>query len=114
MSKISLTIDGKQYKVSSGSTVLEAAKEAGVYIPTLCYHPYLTPYGGCRMCIVEIEGMRGFPTACTTPAGDGMVVNTNTPQLQDLRRGFLDFILSKHPSACLVCGICRTERAQDT
>jgi formate dehydrogenase alpha subunit len=114
MSKISLTIDGKQYKVSSGSTVLEAAKEAGVYIPTLCYHPYLTPYGGCRMCIVEIEGMRGFPTACTTPAGDGMVVNTNTPQLQDLRRGFLDFILSKHPSACLVCdrkGECDPYRA---
>ncbi len=114
MSKISLTIDGKQYKVSSGSTVLEAAKEAGVYIPTLCYHPYLTPYGGCRMCIVEIEGMRGFPTACTTPAGDGMVVNTNTEQLQDLRRGFLDFMLSKHPSSCLVCdrkGECDPYRA---
>ncbi|MFC1920229.1 molybdopterin-dependent oxidoreductase [Chloroflexota bacterium] len=103
MSNISLTIDGKQISVNEGATVLETANEAGIYIPTLCYHPYLTPYGGCRMCIVEIEGMRGFPTSCTTPASDGMVVHTNTSQLQDLRKGFLDFMLAKHPSSCLIC-----------
>ncbi len=114
MSKITLTIDGKQISVNQGVTVLESALEADIYIPTLCYHPYLTPYGGCRMCIVEIERMRGFPTACTTPATDGMVVQTNTPQLQELRRGFLELMLAKHPSACLTCerkGECDPYRA---
>ncbi len=114
MSEITLTIDDKQISVDEGITVLQSAIEAGIYIPTLCYHRYLTPYGGCRICIVEIEGMRGFPTACTTPATDGMVVRTNTPQLQELRRGFLDLMLSKHPSACLACerkGECDPYRA---
>ena len=103
MSKITLTIDDKQITVESGVTVLNAAEAAGVYIPTLCYHEYLTPYGGCRVCIVEIEGMRGFPTSCTTPATDGMVVHTNTDQLQELRRGFLELMLAKHPNSCVTC-----------
>ena len=59
-------------------TVLEAAQAAGIYIPTLCYDPDLEPYGGCRLCVVEIEKVRGLPTACTTPATDGMVVHTET------------------------------------
>ena len=111
---ITLTIDDKQTSVNEGITVLQSAIEAGIYIPTLCYHKYLTPYGGCRMCVVEIEKMRGFPTACTTPATDGMVVRTNTPQLQEMRRGFLDLMLAKHPSACLTCerkGECDPYRA---
>lgn len=103
MSKITLTIDDKKITVDSGLTVLKAAEAAGVYIPTLCYHSYLTPYGGCRMCIVEIEAMRGIPTACTTPATDGMVVHTSTLQLQELRKGFLELMLAKHPSTCLTC-----------
>ncbi len=103
MSKISLTVDDTQVTVDSGITVLKAAEAAGVYIPTLCYHPYLTPYGGCRVCIVEIENMRGFPTSCTTPATDGMVVHTNTEQLQGLRRGFLELMLAKHPNSCITC-----------
>ena len=103
MSKITLTIDDKQVTVESGVTVLNAAEAAGVYIPTLCYHKYLTPYGGCRVCIVEIEGMRGFPTSCTTPATDGMIVHTNTEQLQELRRGFLELMLAKHPNSCVTC-----------
>jgi len=86
---ISLTIDGQKVKVSEGMTVYEAAKAAGIYIPTLCYHPYLTPYGACRLCVVEIDKMRGFPTSCTTPASDGMVVSSDTPQLQELRRDIL-------------------------
>jgi formate dehydrogenase beta subunit len=101
--KIILTIDGKNIEVEKGVTVLQAAQSVGIYIPTLCYHPDLQPYGGCRLCIVEIEKMRGLPTACTTPAADGMKVNTNTPQLQELRRAFLEFILSEHPNACLTC-----------
>jgi formate dehydrogenase major subunit/formate dehydrogenase alpha subunit len=101
MDKISLTIDDKNVEARPGSTVLEAAKEAGIHIPTLCYHPSLTAYGGCRLCVVEIEKMRGFPTSCTTPAADGMTVRTDTPQLQEFRKGVLDLILSEHPHACL-------------
>jgi len=100
---IKLNIDGKQVETKEGTTVLEAAQEAGIYIPTLCYHPALSPYGGCRLCVVEIEKMRGLPTACTTPAADGMVVKTNTPQLQEYQRGVLELILSEHPHACLTC-----------
>jgi formate dehydrogenase beta subunit len=100
---ITLTIDGKSVTTRLGATVLEAAQGAGIYIPTLCYHPNLQPYGGCRLCIVEIEKMRGLPTACTTPAAEGMIVSTNTPQLQELRRAFLELILSEHPNACLTC-----------
>jgi formate dehydrogenase beta subunit len=101
--KIKLTIDGVNVEVEKGATVLQAAQEAGIYIPTLCYHPNLQPYGGCRLCIVEIENMRGLPTSCTTPAGDGMVVTTSTPRLQELRRSFLQLILTEHPNACLTC-----------
>jgi formate dehydrogenase beta subunit len=98
-----LTIDGINVEVEKGATVLRAAQKAGVYIPTLCYHPDLQPYGGCRLCIVEIENMRGLPTACTTPATEGMKVTTNTSQLQELRRAFLQLILTEHPNDCLTC-----------
>jgi NADPH-dependent glutamate synthase beta subunit-like oxidoreductase/Pyruvate/2-oxoacid:ferredoxin oxidoreductase delta subunit len=101
--KITLTIDGKNVEVEKGVTVLQAAQSAGIYIPTLCYHPNLQPYGGCRLCIVEIENMRGLPTSCTTPATDGMKVTTSTPQLQELRSAFLQLILTEHPNACLTC-----------
>jgi formate dehydrogenase beta subunit len=101
--KITLTIDGKNVEVEKGVTVLQAAQRAGIYIPTLCYHPDLPPYGGCRLCIVEIENMRGLPTACTTPAVDGMKVITDSEQLRELRRAFLQLILSEHPNACLTC-----------
>ena len=99
-SMITLTINDHEVKASEGMTVLEAAQAAGVYIPTLCYHPDLTPYCGCRLCIVEIEGMRGFPPACTTPAVDGMVVRTDTSQIHELRRGVLELILTEHPKCC--------------
>ena len=86
--KIKLTIDGKNTVVEKGATVLQAAQAAGIYIPTLCYHPNLQPYGGCRLCIVEIENMRGLPTACTTPAADGMKVTTNTTAAAGAKAGF--------------------------
>jgi len=101
--KIKLTIDKKEVEVEKGVTVLQAAQSAGIYIPTLCYHPDLQPYGGCRLCIVEIEKMRGLPTACTTPAADGMKVTTKSERLQELRRAFLQLILTEHPNACLTC-----------
>ncbi len=103
MENITLTIDGQQVEAKPGMTVLEAATEAGIYIPTLCYYRALRPFGGCRLCIVEIENMRGLPTSCTTPTADGMVVQTNTPQLQEYRRGVLELILSEHPHTCLDC-----------
>ncbi len=110
MDRITLTIDDKQVEAREGVTVLEAAQEAGIYIPTLCAHPSLSPYGGCRLCVVEIEKMRGFPTACTTPATDGMVVRTNTLQIQEFRRGVLELILTEHPHICLICD--RKERCE--
>src|SRR4030042_7086347 len=86
---IKLTIDGTEIEIERGATVLQAAQSAGLYIPTLCYHPNLQSYGGCRLCIVEIENMRGLPTACTTPAPAGMKVTTSSARLQELRRAFL-------------------------
>ena len=87
-----------------GQTVLECAKENDISIPNLCTHSSLSPFGACRLCVVEIEGMRGYPTSCTTPAADGMVVQTDTEALQNLRRNILALMMLEHPSACLVCG----------
>jgi formate dehydrogenase alpha subunit len=101
--KVSLIIDGKQVTTRPGMTVLEAAREAGIYIPTLCYDPDLEPFGGCRLCIVEIEGMRGLPTACTTPAANGMVVKTSTPEVNQVRLNTVELILADHPTDCLTC-----------
>ncbi len=100
---VTLTIDGRAVSVPPGVTVLEAARKAGVYIPTLCHHEALDPYGGCRMCIVEIEGMRGFPTSCSTPVADKMVVRTSTTQIQELRRNIFELVLSEHPFQCTSC-----------
>lgn len=100
---ITIQINGKEVKGNLGSTVLEICRDNDIFIPTLCYHPMLTPYGGCRLCIVEIEGLRGLPPSCTTPATDGMKVKTATPQIQQYRKDVLHFILSEHPNSCLTC-----------
>jgi NADPH-dependent glutamate synthase beta subunit-like oxidoreductase len=100
---IRLTIDGNEVIVKEGATVLEAARKADIYVPALCYHPDLPPYGACRLCICEIEGMRGYPTSCTVPATDGMKVSTNTDKLQELRREVLTLLMEGHPHACLNC-----------
>ncbi len=94
---IRLNINGKEIEIETGKTVLEAALEAGIYIPNLCYHPDIAPTGSCRLCIVEIEGMEGFPAACTTQVKEGMVVHSNTPKVQELRKNIVWFILSEHP-----------------
>jgi len=95
---IKLTIDGKEIQAEPGRSVLEAALDAGIYIPNLCYHPDMPPIGSCRLCIVEIDDMRGLPTACTLRAEDGMVVHTNTPRLNELRQNLIWAILSEHPT----------------
>jgi len=100
---VSLTINGIAVKAEPGMTVLEAAKVAGIYIPTLCYHPKLTSVGACRLCVVEIDNMHGFSTACTVPVSEAMVVRTETEPIQSLRREILSLILSEHPYTCLVC-----------
>lgn len=103
MGSISLTIDGHTIEVEAGTTVLQAARAAGITIPTICDHKDLNPYGACRMCIVEIEGVRGFPTSCTTPATPGMQVTTQSERLSTLRNRTLELMFSGHPNSCLVC-----------
>ena len=98
-----LRIDNQEVDVPPGTTVKEAARQAGIMVPGLCDHPELEPYGGCRLCLVEIEGMRGYPSSCTLPASEGMKVKTNTAVLQDLRRNILEMLLSQHPFNCLTC-----------
>lgn len=100
---IKLTINGCEITAKKGVTVLEAALEAGIYIPTLCYDPELKPYGGCRLCVVEIEGMRALASACTTPATDGMVVHTETPRVNQSRRITMELIIANHHGDCLTC-----------
>ncbi|MDI6642337.1 MAG: 2Fe-2S iron-sulfur cluster-binding protein, partial [Elusimicrobiota bacterium] len=101
--EVSIDIDGKEFKVKKGVTVLEVAKQNNIYIPSLCYYPGLTPYGACRLCIVEINGFKGFPTACTTYVEDGMVVRTNTEKLKSLRKQVFELILSEHNKNCTTC-----------
>lgn len=98
-----LSIDGKSVKARDGESVLQCALRHRIYVPHLCTHPSLPAFGACRMCVVEVDGMRGFPASCATPATEGMVVRTDTAQLKDLRRRILELMLLEHPSACLVC-----------
>ncbi len=100
---ITLTINGVKVTAEPGDTVLRAAKKAGIYIPHLCASPRLKPYGACRLCIVEIDGMRGFPTSCTTAAAEGMVVRTETERVARLRKTICEMIVADHPLDCLTC-----------
>ncbi|HEO63839.1 MAG TPA: FAD-dependent oxidoreductase [Candidatus Omnitrophica bacterium] len=92
-----ITIDGILLEVKENLTVLEAALSNGVYIPNLCYHPNLPAIGACRLCIVTIEGTKGFPASCTTKVKDGMIIQTNTPRIRELRKDIMGLILSEHP-----------------
>lgn len=117
MATFKLTIDGQTVEAESGMTVLQAARNAGIFIPSLCAHDELSPYGACRLCVVEIDNVRGTPTACTTPAAEGMVVRTNTEQLASQRRSTIELMMSAHPSPCFSCESrhdCEAERATPT
>ncbi|ERM93010.1 MAG: Hydrogenase, Fe-only [Caldanaerobacter subterraneus] len=103
MDKVRVTIDGITVEVPSYYTVLEAAKEAGIDIPTLCYLKEINQIGACRICLVEIEGVRNLQTSCTYPVFDGMKVYTNTPKIREARRLNLELILSNHDRNCLTC-----------
>lgn len=98
-----ITINGRQLEVSEKKTILEVARASRIFIPSLCDHPALVPFGGCRLCLVEIKGRRGYPPACSTYAEDGLDITTEAPELQAIRRHVLELILSEHPHACLIC-----------
>ena len=100
---ITLTIDGAQVTTKPGTMIIQAAMDAGLYIPYLCYYPGMKPFGACRMCVVEIEGGPRSAASCTVPSADGMEVRTNTPALLELRRGIMDLLISEHPHGCLTC-----------
>ncbi len=99
---ITLTIDGIEVQVPQGSTVLEAARQAGIRIPTLCYLKDINEIGACRMCVVD-SGARSLQAACVLPASQGMKVKTNTPQIREFRKHMLELILSTHEKKCLSC-----------
>jgi NADH dehydrogenase/NADH:ubiquinone oxidoreductase subunit G len=92
---IELSIDGQKIEVEEGASVLDATRKAKIFVPTLCYQRDLSPFGGCRMCIVAIEGVPGFPTACTTLAASGMVVRTDTGEVLELRKKLLELLLTE-------------------
>ncbi len=103
VAEISIVVDGQEIRTEAGKTIIQAATESGLYIPYLCYYPGMKPFGACRMCVVEVENMRGTPASCTTPVADGMIVNTNTPQIQDVRKGIVELVVSEHPHGCITC-----------
>ncbi len=103
MEMINLTIDGQKVQVPEGTTVLEAARKAGIDIPTLCYLKDINKIGACRVCLVEIEKTRGLQPSCTYPVSEGMHVKTNTPLIREARKAVVELILSNHPMECLTC-----------
>jgi formate dehydrogenase major subunit len=100
---VTLTIDGQSVTAPAGTSVMAASMMIGTKIPKLCATDSLEPFGSCRLCLVEIEGRRGTPASCTTPAEEGMVVHTQTSRLADLRRGVMELYISDHPLDCLTC-----------
>ena len=100
---VTLEIDGISVTVPKGTSVMRASTEAGINVPKLCATDTLEAFGSCRVCLVEIEGRKGYPASCTTPAENGMRVKTQTTKLADIRRGMLELYISDHPLDCLTC-----------
>src|SRR6516162_3176704 len=100
---VTLQVDGVTVTVPAGTSVMRAAIDAGVQVPKLCATDSLEAWGSCRLCLVEIEGRRGYPASCTTPVEAGMKVRTESPKLADLRRGVMELYISDHPLDCLTC-----------
>ncbi|MGE5293953.1 MAG: 2Fe-2S iron-sulfur cluster-binding protein, partial [Solirubrobacterales bacterium] len=111
--KLTITINDKEYKVDPGQTIMQAADKCGYHIPRLCYHPKLSIEGACRVCIVEVEGMRNFMASCCYPVADGMKIRTNTKDLRQARRDIVELLLDNHPEDCHTCerdGNCELQR----
>lgn len=110
---VTLTIDGKEVTVEKGTTILEAARKIDIDIPTLCFLKEINEVGNCRMCLVEIEGIKGFKASCVYPVEEGLVVRTNTKELIDTKRTILELLLSSHEKKCLTCVRSTNCRLQD-
>ena len=111
--KVMLTIDGKEVRAPEGMNLIDAAELAGIHIPNLCYLKGMKGVGACRLCLIEIEGMKAPVIACNTKVREGMVVNTKTEKVQEIRKFVIDLILSMHPLDCMTCtkaGICNLQK----
>ena len=111
---VELCIDGVAVTVAAGTSVMRAAAEAGIKVPRLCATDSLEAFGSCRVCLVEIDGAKGYPASCTTPVRPGMVVRTQTPDLAELRRKVMELYISDHPLDCLTCPANGDCELQDT
>ena len=100
---VNLTIDHIPVTVPECTTILDAARSAGIHIPSLCYLRGVNEIGACRMCVVEVKGARNLVASCVHPVAEGMEVQTNTPKLLDSRRRTLELLLSNHDKKCLSC-----------
>ena len=100
---IKCKIDNIDIEVKKGTTILEAAKQIGVKVPSLCYHPYLSIEGACRVCIVEVKGRNDYVASCSQPVTEGMEVTTHSPQIHQARRDIVELILDNHPDECHTC-----------
>jgi formate dehydrogenase major subunit len=105
MGMVNITINDQKYSVPAGSTVLQAAQQVGVDIPTLCHHPALAPIGACRICLVEIKGQRALQPACTFPISEGLEIQTESPQVVQVRKFILDLLFSERNHYCMYCEI---------
>ena len=103
MDMVNVKINNVEYSVPAGSTVLEAAKYAGIEIPTLCYLKEINEIGACRLCLVEVKGARGLVTACVYPVNEGMEIFTNTEKVRQARKMNIQLVLSAHKKHCLSC-----------
>ncbi len=103
MKEVTLTVDGKKLTVPEGTLIIDACEQNGIYIPRFCYHKHLTKSGNCRMCLVKIERNPKPQPSCMTPVADGMIVYTNTPEIAQMRKAMLEFILINHPLDCPIC-----------
>jgi formate dehydrogenase major subunit len=112
--QVTLTIDGRSVVVPAGTSVMRAAAEAGGSIPRLCASDNLQAFGSCRLCLVEVDGIKGTPASCTTPVTEGMAVHTQTPRLKKLRKGVMELYISDHPLDCLTCSANGDCELQDT
>ncbi len=103
---LKMKINGIEIAFERGKTVLEVCKGAGIFVPTLCHDDRLEPYGGCRLCLIEIKGVRKLLPACTTPADEGMEITTENERLTKIRKEVLALLLSNHPNECMTCEAC--------